>query len=388
MTQVHNWFRKKDCPVFRLFGYAGTGKTTLAREFAEAVDGPVWFAAYTGKAALVMRQHGCPGATTLHRLIYVPSGRCHKTLQELEGQLTQLLQEPSPDPVRVAQLQRLIHEEGKRVSKPCFHLNPDSPVRDAALVVIDECSMVDAQMGHDLLLFGVPVIALGDPAQLPPVRGGGFFTDAQPDFMLTQIHRQAEDNPIVQLATAVRSGSPLSPGRYGASEVLHKGTRLRPYAEKADQIIVGRNATRQKINASFRHYVLGHTTPLPQSGERLVCLRNNHKLGILNGELFTVVESTSHTESEVFLSLNSDEGQPVTCTASAHPFLGQEAPWWSAGKLESFDYGYALTCHKSQGSQWERVLVVDESASFGVAANSWLYTAITRASKQLTIIQQ
>jgi exodeoxyribonuclease-5 len=57
-------------PVFRLFGYAGTGKTTLARYFAENVDGEVAFAAFTGQAAHVMRNMGCENASTIHQLIY------------------------------------------------------------------------------------------------------------------------------------------------------------------------------------------------------------------------------------------------------------------------------------------------------------------------------
>ena len=56
--------------VFRLFGYAGTGKTTLARHLAEGVDGRVVFGAFTGKAALVMRRKGCADASTIHSMIY------------------------------------------------------------------------------------------------------------------------------------------------------------------------------------------------------------------------------------------------------------------------------------------------------------------------------
>ena len=61
--------RRGGSSIFRLFGYAGTGKTTLAKHIAEGVDGKVLFAAYTGKAAGVMRSKGCHGASTIHSLI-------------------------------------------------------------------------------------------------------------------------------------------------------------------------------------------------------------------------------------------------------------------------------------------------------------------------------
>jgi exodeoxyribonuclease-5 len=168
--------------VFRLFGYAGTGKTTLARHLAQWVDGKVLFAAFTGKAALVMRSKGCERASTIHSLIY-------KT-----------------------------RESGEEV--PSFDLWDDAPASKASLIVIDECSMVDGELGRDLLSFDVPVLVLGDPAQLPPIQGGGFFTDAEPDAMLTEVHRQAQDNPIVRLSMDIREGRELEPGRYGESQIV------------------------------------------------------------------------------------------------------------------------------------------------------------------------
>src|SRR6516162_1728025 len=171
--------------VFRLFGYAGTGKTTLARHIADAVDGKVLFAAFTGKAALVMRSKGCRGASTIHSLIYRP------------------------------------RDSGAEV--PSFDLWEDGPATKAKLIVIDECSMVDAELGRDLLSFGAPILVLGDPAQLPPIQSGGFFTAAEPDAMLTEVHRQTQDDPIVHLSMEVRAGRRLAPGRYGLTEVARRG---------------------------------------------------------------------------------------------------------------------------------------------------------------------
>src|SRR6202035_4167275 len=101
---------------------------------------------------------------------------------------------------------------------PTFELWDDAPASEAKLIVIDECSMVDAELGRDLLSFRAPLLVLGDPAQLPPVQGGGFFTDAEPDAMLTEVHRQAQDDPIVRLSMQVREGQRLSFGEYGMSQ--------------------------------------------------------------------------------------------------------------------------------------------------------------------------
>src|ERR1700755_3101598 len=186
--------------TFRLFGYAGTGKTTLARHIAEGVDGKVLFAGFTGKAALVMRSKGCERASTIHSLIY-------KT-----------------------------RESGEEI--PSFDLWDDAPASKASLIVIDECSMVDAELGRDLMSFGVPVLVLGDPAQLPPIQGGGFFTEVEPDVMLTEVHRQAQDDPIVRLSRQVREGQRLTVGEYGQTSVVTKDAFDPQRALETDQILV------------------------------------------------------------------------------------------------------------------------------------------------------
>src|SRR5215471_7296410 len=184
LTAASSWFKAERgrASIFRLFGYAGTGKTTLARHLAEGVDGKVLFAAFTGKAACVMRTKGCRGASTIHRLIYKPP----------ESQEAQ----------------------------PSFELWSKAPASNAKLIIIDECSMVDAELARDLMSFHVPLLVLGDPAQLPPIAGGGFFTEAKPDAMLTEVHRQAQDNPIVRLSMDIRAGKSLAAGHYGDTEVV------------------------------------------------------------------------------------------------------------------------------------------------------------------------
>jgi exodeoxyribonuclease V len=338
--------------IFRLFGYAGTGKTTLARHLAEGVDGKVVFGAFTGKAALVMRRKGCAGAATLHSLIY------------------------------------RARESGEET--PSFELWDEAPASKASLIVIDECSMVDAELGRDLLSFGTPVLVLGDPAQLPPIQGGGFFTDAEPDAMLTEVHRQAADDPIIHLSMAVREGEWIEPGRYGDSEVVRKDALDPARVLAADQVLVGRNATRRAYNARLRER-RGFTQPLPQADDKLVCLRNNRRKGLFNGGLWKVKERAApKPNGTVGMRLVPDEdiGRTVKVTVRRECFTGglEELDWVQRKRHDEFDYGYVLTVHKAQGSQWDDVVLFDESFAFQESRARWLYTGITRAARRLTVV--
>jgi AAA domain-containing protein len=225
------WLRAPSAQVvFRLFGYAGTGKTTLAKHLAEHIDGRVIFAAFTGKAAHVMRSKGCNDAGTLHSLIYT----CHDT------------------------------ENG-----PLFELSDNSTLAGAKLLIIDECSMVDAKLGGDVLSFGTKVLVLGDPAQLPPIRGTGFFTNAPPDVVITDVQRQARDNPIIHMATMVREGDRLELGSYGSSRVIPCNAITFAELAASDQVLVGRNATRRLLNERLRNHLELHGA-IPQPSDRLL----------------------------------------------------------------------------------------------------------------------
>jgi exodeoxyribonuclease-5 len=338
--------------IFRLFGFAGTGKTTLARHVAGHIDGEVKFAAFTGKAALVMRGKGCYGASTIHSLIY------------------------------------RARESGEET--PSFELWDDAPASKAKLIVIDECSMVDAELGRDLTSFGVPVLVLGDPAQLPPIQGGGFFTEAEPDAMLTEVHRQAQDDPIVRLSMQVRNGERLSVGEYGRTSVVKRDAFDPQRALETDQILVGRNATRRAYNVRLRER-RGFTDPLPQSGDKLVCLRNNRRKGLFNGGLWNVAERPTTRRQILKLRLNPDEGfagKGVKVSVRPECFTGriEDFDWSNRKKYDEFDYGYVLTVHKAQGSQWDDVVLFDESFAFPDNRERWLYTGITRAAKRLTLV--
>lgn len=386
---VGDWLRRGDSPIFRLFGYAGSGKTTLARTIAENVDGRVAFGAYTGKAAQVLTTKGCP-ARTIHQMIYVPKGKSKANLAAMKLELLELMKRlhtiPEAERDRrpdVRGLRSRIKEEEENMKRMSFQLNLESEIQHARLVIIDECSMVTEQMARDLMHFKTPILVLGDPAQLPPIGGGGFFTEATPDIMLTEIHRQARDNPIVDMATRVRQRETLPEGQYGDSAVHPAGTDMAGIARKADQILCGRNKTRAAANRRVRQF-LGRTSDLPQTGDRMVCLRNNHQEGLLNGQIWIAAEDAADAgETYLLTAYNEDRENDVKEMA----VWSEEPEWYNRTEAEEFDYGYCLTCHKAQGSQWDHVMVMDESRAFKRNAHRWLYTAITRAAEKVDVVR-
>ena len=338
--------------IFRLFGYAGTGKTTLAKHLAESIDGKVLFAAFTGKAACVMRSKGCQGATTIHSLIYKARD---------SGQET-----------------------------PTFELWDEAPASKAKLIIIDERSTVDAELARDLSSFGVPLLVLGDPAQLPPIQGGGFFTGTEPDAMLTEVHRQAQDDPIVRLSMMIRAGNTLREGRYGESAVVRREAVDPARVIAADQILVGRNATRRAYNARLRQR-RGFADPLPITGDKLVCLRNNRRKGLFNGGLWVVSECPKRRRQILRMRLRPDEeigGRMTKVSVRPECFTGtiEQLDWPARKAYDEFDFGYVLTVHKAQGSQWDDVVLFDESGAFPESRDRWLYTGVTRAAKRLTLV--
>lgn len=386
LDRVGRWLQTKDSPVFQLAGYAGTGKTTLAKHLAASVQGRVYFAAFTGKAAHVLMKAGVPNASTIHKLIYVPKDKSQKRLKDLEAERAKLrTHDPRPE-VMLAKIQAAIDAEHANLARPMFQLNLESELHGAALVVVDEYSMIDTQMGEDLVSFGVPILALGDPGQLPPVRGVSYFSK-KPDILLTEIHRQAADNPIIWMSREVREGRDLNPGDYGDSTVRQYRHAKEGLAQKvlsADQLLVGMNGTRASSNRRARE-LLGHQGDFPKRGDKLVCLRNNAELGILNGQIWTARKDSTYDGAYVFLDLEDEDGTQILVDAHTAHFKGQKVDTWSRKDAEEFDYGYALTVHKAQGSQWRNVLLLDEW--HGRERRQWLYTAITRAAERVDVVQ-
>lgn len=356
IDKVSAWLADKNRPqIFRLFGYAGTGKTTLAKHLAKGVEGTVLFACFTGKAAQVLRNKGCDGATTIHSLIY----KAH--IDYATGGVT-------------------------------FSKNYDSPLCEAKCLVVDEVSMVGEDLAKDLLSFKVPVLVLGDPAQLPPVKGAGFFIDAPPDVLLTEIHRQAAENPIIQASMEVRTGK-WEAETYVTEEggiVVHNRHEvdILELCLSHDQVLCGLNATRIAINTRIRR-AMGRTNNKPVIGDRLVCLRNDAEKGLFNGSLWEVTKADVGIDRSSLRIKSLDEERPEVDVEVLNQFWNgteKKLHWKAFRGTQQFTYGYVLTVHKAQGSQWDNVLLIDESYVFVEDARKHIYTGITRAARNLTVV--
>lgn len=411
LQNIGRWLKLpvSEAPLYKMFGFAGTGKTTLLKHIANNEDFNIKYAAYTGKAAQVMARAGCIGASTIHRLIYKMQPKSKANLSQWEELLIRLQATYKAAPSstllkEITELTKQIADERDALSQPGFRLkegpytNPETGESDyedgpwgADLIAIDECSMVDAQMAHDLMSFGKKIIVLGDPAQLPPIASAGFFITGKPNTMLTEIHRQAADNPIIHMATLVREGNALPLGKYGESEVVTKQQSDPGRYMAADQILVGMNITRKAFNKRMRER-MGRQGPLPEEGDKLICIRNNHKAQLLNGSLWEVVEMIpAHGGTHgiclfTLQSLDEPNRGVLKTEAWADYFVSMEIPdFYDAMDYDSFEYGYAITVHKSQGSQWSDVLLMDEWKRAN--RKEWLYTGITRAAERITVVK-
>lgn len=384
-------------PVTRLFGYAGTGKTTMAKFLSQHEPGLVLFAAYTGKAASVLTRKGCP-ASTIHGLIYTPTGNgLELKIAELEKKL---LDDPD-NGLLAAEIRKLKKQSGK----PSFEFNPEtSALQGADLLVLDEVSMVDDKVARDLLSFHVPILALGDPAQLPPVGAGGYFTkggEDAADALLTDVVRHG--GAVIDLATQIRMGRERA--HVNGTTVVKQIKRSD--ALDFDQVLVGTNKTRWAKNTTLRK-LHGHGSDPLYQGERIICLANNKDLHVLNGQQFVVyaIQGTDKLHIVELLLLCECDAEKTDAPCTVCGWTPHWVPTWELGfdgmageeELKGIPYGkskaamhatygYAITVHKAQGSEWDRVLVIDESPVFRKDGWRWLYTAVTRASSGVVVVR-
>ncbi len=335
LEEVERWIGSPKKRL-RLGGYAGTGKTTLIRMLIDRHSASV--CAFTGKAAFVLRSKGVP-ASTMHRLLYKPV------------------------------------QSGGEVQ---FVLVPELATE---LVIVDEASMVDKNLMRDLESFPVKVLYVGDHGQLEPV-GDDPGLMHNPDVRLEQIHRQASGSPIIQFAHHVREGNP--PRSFGPEAEVVVGAQGAALLEY-DAILCGFNATRVDINRRVRAQ-LGFEGPLPLPGERVICLRNHREYGVFNGMQASVVTVEPAGRHRLDMVVEDDLGNrspAMRCDARQFGAPTTRTSKESRYEIALWDWGYALTVHKSQGSEWPRVLVLEQIASSWSPAR-WMYTAATRASERLT----
>jgi exodeoxyribonuclease-5 len=413
IAAIENWFRRgtRDQQVFRLFGYAGTGKTTITRHAIgelglEPMDrtggsGGVLYAAFTGKAALVMTRKGTP-ASTIHSLIYKVSEATPEEIERVTPELETLRKGvcnmgPAERSFAETQIRRLELRLAD-IHQPRFILNEQSLVRDADLIVLDEVSMVGAEMASDLLAFGKPILVLGDPGQLPPIKGDGAFTDADPDVMLTDIHRQAETSAIIRLATLARQSVPIPYGEHDDFVWKMRRSDIGPHQFlKGGQVICGRNATRLFLNTAMKQ-AAGFPDAYPRGlGEKIICLKNRHDLGLVNGMFLDLSDIRDESPLAFSASVRTEDGTSVPGRQwfykghfddhVAYDAERLRRDWRDMRGLVESVWGYAITCHKAQGSQWENVIVYDDGLGRTAEDRArWLYTAITRAEQGLVIL--
>lgn len=373
-------------PFFYLAGFAGTGKTEIAKFIiAELGLTNVIGACFTGKAAHVLSTRGFPNTSTIHSLIYSPVQKGKGGIPQLEEQLKQLRAENAP-PAMIERLEQQIHREIQGLRKMSWNLKIDSPLREAEALLVDEVSMVDEFIGSDLISFGKPIIVLGDPGQLPPVKGTGYFTSFDPDFLLSEIHRNAKDSAVIRMATMAREDGYVPVGVYQDPSGFDSVVSYKSDVEKmlwVNQILVGRNATRHRANQYWRQEK-GFKGPLPNMGERIIGLKNNREIGIMNGAFYTMTaDAEIITEDKCLIRATSDdfpERDVMECVAHSILFGGDPAKImpWDLEDACSFDFGPAITVHKSQGSQFPHVMLNCEWGDRDTF-RKWYYTGLTRA---------
>lgn len=375
------WVKKPNSPSMTLGGYAGTGKTSLIsllrRQLHE--QNPllrVAFVAFTGKASHVLRQ-----TLDVNQAMY-PQDRC--------STIHALLYSP------------FIDQDGRLLG---WSRSKDI---EADLLIVDEASMVTFEIWADLLQCKLPIIAVGDHGQLPPI-GGSFNLMLRPDLRLEEIHRQAQDNPIIALAHEARMTGSVSPGNYSKrvrkfSHATHEPDEINDVLDHLfsnyheDMLILcGRNTTRVKLNQRIRAQQ-GIESEQPETGEKVVCLKNiydNPLLPIYNGMVGNIesLHEVGPHWYETEISFPEDETRSFSGNICRPQFnhltLVEKIEGLDFKQIGArFDFGYALTVHKAQGSQAKTVLLFEErfQKSDDEQWRRWLYTAITRARENLYIV--
>lgn len=374
-------------PCTTIGGYAGTGKTTLLCELRNQIHkiNPrigVAFITFTGKASSVLNEKLTSGKYlypgdfigTIHKLLYFPVTRFDVRLNR-----------------------QIIVEWRKK--------DPSEIGYD--ILIIDEASMVGENIWNDLVSLGIPIIAIGDHGQLPPV-GSDFNLLKNPNFKLTEIHRQALTSPIIQLSILARQQGHIPINKFFSKDVF-KLTWRDPLCRKIWEervvfdhdlaVLCAFNKTRCKLNDMIRDK-LGYLHKTPYPGEHIVCLKNNHDIKIMNGQIFKVLwvmpedyglsRFTVEYSDEIYECLSSlscfgkEEYEAYNYDKSLKKFALERG----FNSIDYFDYGYAMSVHKSQGSEWERVIVFEQRTKRwdDTYYARWLYTAITRAKTKLFII--
>lgn len=352
VKSILDWFYDRSDlkqPELVLGGYAGTGKTTVIKAIVDKLRNPdegdeaksVCVSAFTGKAVSVLHKKGLSSACTLHSLMYTP-----------------------------------VREDGIVVG---WERVKDIPYD---VCIVDEASMINTSLYDDLKSFRRKVLYVGDMGQLEPI-GDNPYIMANPNVTLTEIHRQAAQSPIVQFSVVLRSCKPFKYGKLGDLKIVPKDS-YKNYIYDVEQVICGLNRTRIAFNEEIR--ANKNMTGVLCVGDRLICLRNNRNKGVYNGMIATVTAIKESGSVKKFVcDLLTDGVTELNDIEIAREFLGGRAITGSMdnkGDLTYWDYGYAITAHKAQGSEWDSVMVYEEVVG-SWDYSKWTYTAATRAAEKL-----
>lgn len=363
LNKVRRWL-KSHRREMSIGGLAGTGKTTIVGAIQRQKWLRSWkvdFLAPTGKAAQMLRSKGIVGAKTIHSFMYRFTGWAYN--------------------------------DSKGVHDPKFKYRaPDS---ESSLLVIDEASMVNGKVADELRGLNRKILWVGDHGQLPPV-GADPGIMRSPTVRLETIHRQVADSPILNLAYSVRSGNHPRTFKSDRDELevacgsgFCAATLCHALMEEGyEQVIVGLHRTRVTINEAWRF--VQERKQLVEVGDRLVCLKNNGNFGLMNGMTFVVkkVHSTrkkGRLIADLYCCDNDRDYPYIPMSTSTFGSLYPELKDLS-DDVCAFDYGYAITCHKSQGSEWSSVAVIEDFKSCSWDVRRWRYTAYTRAKERLCVL--
>ena len=367
VDSILDWFHKSSEKRLSLAGFAGTGKTTIIVELLSRLfrKYTISICAPTGKAASVLRHKGV-SATTLHKLVYAPETFCSRCFRPVQG---------------IKGFDRKIRcPECKTASIKLRWIRV--PLIESDLVIVDESSMLNKSMVEDIESLTRKILYVGDHGQLEPI-GEDPRIMREPDIRLEQIHRQAAQSGIIQLAHHMRQGfAPAAwKDEYEDARVVGVSKLIPRVLARYDIILCGYNKTRKSVNAAIRNF-RGFKGPLPELGERLICLQNDSDLGIFNGLLVTVVRQRTSYELPRYDFVDDAGNEYFDIQILPEQFAEEKKIEFSPKGIGLFDFGYCLTVHKSQGSEWDRVAVIEQIAR-GWDPARWRYTAATRAAQQL-----
>lgn len=381
VNKLIKWWNSQSKQVFEISGYAGTGKSTIVNILMERINMDkknVAFVTFTGKASLVLTMKGVP-ATTIHKRIYKIEEYYEEVLDE-NGK-------PKYD------------DDGFIIRRlKTKFVKVDSLDPSIQLIVADECSMISQDMWDDLLSYNVPIIVLGDPGQLPPIKGTNTLLE-NPDVLLTEVMRQAADNPIIYLSMLARQGKYIEKKRYGTHcLVMNKSEITDNMYQRADIVLCGTNKTRRELNSYIRN-LNGFTGDLPQKGDKLICRKNNwseelEDYPLINGMIGYLHNDIDKEEIKTYADTFKIDFRPEFIVdnyfeqieTSLTPFISKD---YDLKKLKYapnlFEFGNAITTHLSQGSSWNKVVMYHEEFGDRDLRRKMLYTGITRAENLLVL---